>query len=185
MKTQSRTTRTTGLVAVLAAGAMTLSACSGGSDSASSGTTSSTTSTTSSTSSSTPSSSSTTTSSTSSATTSTASPTSTGASQALITSCVNANTRSNAAMTQWNNAVRTQLTVDLDNAAKNFRTTATYLRTLTKAPADKAFTPLVLAVAKDLDAMADARKNRETVSGSQYNSDAQKLRTYCTNKIKA
>lgn len=108
-----------------------------------------------------------------------------GASQALINSCVNANSRSNSAVTIWNNAVRSQKAADLDSAANNFRSTATYLRTLTKEPGDKQFTPLVWKVAKDFDDMADARKARRTVSTSTYNTDAQKLRQYCTTKISA
>lgn len=79
--------------------------------------------------------------------------------------------------------MRSQNSADLDAAADNFRKTATYLRTLTKAPGDKQFTPLVWTVAKDFDDMADARKARRTVSTSTYNTDAQKLRSYCTSKI--
>lgn len=88
-------------------------------------------------------------------------------------------------MTRWNSAVRSQNSDDLDKAADNFRTTATYLRTLTKAPGDKSFTPLVWKVAKDFDDMAAARKARRTVSTSTYNTDVQKMRQYCTTRISA
>ncbi|MBD2759399.1 hypothetical protein IEE94_07715 [Yimella sp. cx-573] len=186
-----RTPRTAGLVAACAAAVVSLSACSGDSDNTASTSSLPTSSTSSSTSSSTTSSSSSTSStstpssSTSSSTSSssTSSPTSTGASQALTNACVNANFRSNAAVSQWNRAVTSQKTTDLDKAADNFRTTATYLRSLTKAPGDKQFTPLVWTLAKDFDTMADARKNRQTVSTTTYNNDAQKLRTFCTSKI--
>jgi dihydroorotate dehydrogenase len=88
-------------------------------------------------------------------------------------------------VTIWNNAVRSQKAADLDSAANNFRATAKYLRTLTAAPADKQFTPLVAKLAKDFEDMADARKARRTVSTSTYNTDAQKMRQYCTTKISA
>ncbi len=81
--------------------------------------------------------------------------------------------------------MKSQKTTDLDSAAKNFSSTATYLRTLTAKPADKTFTSLIGAVAKDFDTMAKARADKKSVSTTQYNTDATKLRTYCQNKIQA
>ena len=102
----------------------------------------------------------------------------------MVKSCIDANSRSNSAVNDWNAAVRSKDSTQLDNAARGFRQTATYLRTLTKAPGDKQFTPLVWAVAKDFDDMATARVRRQTVSTKNFNSDAQKMRTYCLSKIK-
>lgn len=188
MNTPVRSPRRAAAAALVAAGAVALAGCSGSSDNAASSSAPSTAGST--TSASTSSSSSTTTSSSSAPSSSTSSATSTTSAAPavnpnLVTACVSANSRSNSAVGAWNSAVKSQKTTELNTAAQGFRSAATYLRTLTAKPADKTFTSLVGNVSKDFDAMAGARENKKSVSTTQYNADAGKLRTYCQNKIQA
>ncbi|RYG77350.1 hypothetical protein EU513_08535 [Yimella sp. RIT 621] len=204
--TYARRGRAAAPTAVLVVGALALGGCNSGDDNSSSSSSRSTTSSTSSSSTTTSATSTRSSAATSSAPASSSSsaPTSAAssspassqsskpsatsskpaASPTLVKSCINANSRSNSAVNEWNAAVRSKDSTQLDNAAKGFRQTATYLRTLTKTPGDKQFTPLVWAVAKDFDDMATARVRRQTVSTKNFNSDAQKMRTYCLSKIK-
>lgn len=201
MSTTQVHARRLSVVAVAACGLVGLSACSGGSsDSASSPsrTTSSAKSTSSSASSTTSTSSAASSSARSSAATSSSASgkstsgkstpaSSTKASKSTkakpktdpVAACKTANTKSNQAIGQWNAAVKTQSASKLDSAAHNFRTVAGGLRKLPATAGDKGFTPKVQAVANDLDAMAKNRFAGKSVDPSTYNTDSEKLRSYC------
>jgi hypothetical protein len=96
-----------------------------------------------------------------------------------VGACKTANAKSNAAIMQWNSAVSSQLTSKLDAAARNFRTTASTLRKLPYTARQAGFTTRARAVATDLDSMAKARFAGQTVDPSKYNTDSEKLRSYC------
>lgn len=59
------------------------------------------------------------------------------------------------------------------------RSTASSLRTLPKKAGNKGFTSRVTAVAKDLETMAANSAAGKTVDPTGYNTDSEKLRSYC------
>lgn len=185
MKSQVNTRRLA-VVAAAACSLIAISACSGGGSSGASSTTTRTTAATSSaatTTSSPASSSSSVASPATSSTVATPSPTSTKPPADPAAACLTANTKNNAASTQWNTAVTSQSKSKLDAAAHNFEATAKSLRALPAQAGDKGFATRVNAVAADLDAMAKDRFAGKSVSPTTYNSDSEKLRSYCMSLI--
>ncbi|GAB3492465.1 hypothetical protein [Flexivirga lutea] len=96
-----------------------------------------------------------------------------------VGACKTANSKSNAAISQWNTAVDSQSKSKLDAAARNFKSTATALRKLEGKARQKGFTSRVKAVAGDLETMASNRFAGKTVDPSTYNTDSESLRSYC------
>lgn len=188
MSSSPRTVRLPAFVALAAVPVLALAACSGGSDTAatSATTSSATTSTTTSAPTTTTTTPAPTTTSPSSsatpkptATTSTTPPPST----AFVNSCVSANSKLNAAVSQWNAAVGNGGDAKLDAAAKNYQTVAQELLDLRKPANDRNFTLKVNDVVHQMLAMASARQNNQTVSTTTFNSKVTALRTYCQSRL--
>lgn len=177
------------LSAAVLAGTLAVSGCSGSSGGAagtSAGTSSSSSSTapTSDPTSSSPTSSpSNTPSSSSTSSSSSASPTVT-ANLALSKSCLTSTARVATATIRWNAALKTKKSSIISSAAKNFRTTATAIRTTTKSAADKKYTVLIGNVSKDMETMASqSAAGKATVSGTALSSDSRALVSYCQDKV--
>lgn len=103
---------------------------------------------------------------------------------ALVDACVKASTRSSGAIQTWNAAAASDSDSQRDAAAKQLRSAAKYLRTLTKKPADKTFTQYVWSTASALDGMAKQQEDDEDVSSITYNARSKGMRDYCSGKIK-
>lgn len=204
MSSSVRPVRLPVFVAAATVSALALAACSGGSDNAATSTATSTTSSTAATTSSptstatststsaSPSTTTTTASSTTSTSTTSATPkpTSTTATQAppttkFINACVTANSKLNSAVSQWNAAVASGSDSKLDAAAKNFRTVGGILIDLRTDAWDRQFSLDAQAIATELNAMADARQNNQTVSTTTFNTKVTALRTYCQSRLKS
>lgn len=200
MSSSPRPVRRTAFVVAATVSTLALAACSGGSDNAATSTSTSSPAT-STTSSATPTSTtpppvtttttsaptSTTTSASSSATPKPTATTSTLAppSTKFINACVTANSKLNSVVSQWNAAVASGNDTKLDAAAKNFTATATALLALRGEAWDRQFSLDIQAIAGELNDMANARKNNQTVSTSDFNAKVTTLRTYCQSRLKA
>lgn len=192
MSSSPRTVRVPAFVAAATVSALALAACSGGSDNAATSTPPATSTTSSATSTATPTSTSTapttTTTSTPPPTTTTTTPKPTATTPApttkFINACVTANSKLNSAVSQWNAAVASGNDSKLDAAATNFRTVGGILIGLRGEAWDRQFSLDVQAVATELNKMADARKNNQTVTTTAFNSKVTALRTYCQSRLK-
>lgn len=201
MSSSARPVRLPAFVAVATVSALALAACSGGSDNAATSTATSTTSTsttssaasTSTTTTSTPpptSTTSATSTTTATSTSTTPKPTATTSTTAppstkFINACVTANSKLNSVVSQWNAAVASGNDSKLDAAAKNFTTTASALMALRTEAWDHQFSLDIQDLANELNAMANARKNDQTVSTADFNTKVTALRTYCQSRLKS
>ena len=203
MSSSPRPVRLPVFVAAATVSALALAACSSGSDTAATSTAPAASTTSSTTSSAMPTSTSTAPATTATTTTSTP-PTSTTSkatsttpkstartsttpppSTKFINACVTANSKLNTAVSQWNAAVASGNDAKLDAAAKNFTTTATALMGLRTVAWDRQFSLDVQAIASELNAMANARKNNQTVTTTDFNAKVTTLRTYCQSRLKS
>ncbi|WP_265442989.1 hypothetical protein [Flexivirga meconopsidis] len=100
-----------------------------------------------------------------------------------VGACTTATQKTNDAATKWNNAVDTQVSTQLDSAAANFRSTAKELRGLAPQAGDAGFEKRISYVVRDMEKMAQARTNRQTVDTQWFNRDSKGLRTYCQGLI--
>lgn len=190
MSSSPRTLRVPAFVAAATVSALALAACSGGSDNAATSTPPATSTTSSATSTATPTSTSTApATSTPPPTTTTTTPKPTATTPApttkFINACVTANSKLNSAVSQWNTAVASGNDNKLDAAATNFRTVGGILIGLRGEAWDRQFSLDVQAVATELNKMADARKNNQTVTTTAFNSKVTALRTYCQSRLKS
>ncbi|MFC6715541.1 hypothetical protein [Branchiibius cervicis] len=96
-----------------------------------------------------------------------------------------ANSKLNSAVSQWNAAVSGGNDSKLDAAAKNFSTTATQLMGLRQGAADRQFSLKIQDLASELNSMANARKNNQTVTTGDFNTKVTALRTYCQTRLKS
>lgn len=102
----------------------------------------------------------------------------------LTKACLSSTAQVATATLRWNAALKLQKKSTIRSAAKNFDTTAASIRSTTKGAADKQYTNLIGAVAKDMETMsAQNAAGKATVSGTALSTDSTALAKYCQNKV--
>lgn len=102
----------------------------------------------------------------------------------LTKACLSSTAQVATATLRWNAALKLQNKATIRSAAKNFDTTAGSIRTTTKSAADKQYTKLIGAVAKDMETMSSqSAAGKATVSGTALSTDSTALAKYCQNKV--
>ncbi|MEO8850101.1 MAG: hypothetical protein ABI360_00065 [Allobranchiibius sp.] len=102
----------------------------------------------------------------------------------LTSACLTSTAMVATATLRWNASLKLNKKSTIRSAAENFNTTARQIRTTAKGAADKEYTKLVGAVARDMETMASQNAaGKAIVSGTASSSDSSALATYCQKKV--
>lgn len=101
----------------------------------------------------------------------------------LAGDCISATGKLGAVTRQWNAAVKSGDSGELDSAARTMGSTADDLRDLADDTKDGGFASRARGTASELDKMKQARDNRRSVRTGDFNTAARGLRNYCQERL--